>query len=116
MCVSESVCVCVCVCLSVCVCVYLVLVCALGQLLELGVQQAELACDAFDAGVQTSVLRVLTVEVILIELPLLWRYHHSVLPVHTGRRHRGKHQTKAQKCDIPIYRRADIVVNCSLFF
>ena len=61
---------------------YLVLVGSLGQLFELGVQQAELPCDALDAGVQASVLRVLTVEVILIELPLLWRYYHSVLAVH----------------------------------
>ena len=62
---------------------YLVFVCALLQLLELGVQYGELASDALDASVQPPVFAVLQVKVILVGLPLLRGFNHSVLPVAT---------------------------------
>lgn len=62
---------------------YLVFICALLQLLELGVQYGELACDALNTCMQPPVFAVLRVEVILVALPLLRGGNHSVLPVDT---------------------------------
>lgn len=50
---------------------HLVLLGALGELPELGVQLREAPCDLLDAGVQVTVLTVLSVEVILVALTLL---------------------------------------------
>lgn len=50
---------------------YLVLLGALGELPELGIQLCEAPCDLLDAGMQVAVLTVLSVEVILVVLALL---------------------------------------------
>lgn len=50
---------------------HLVLLGALGELPELGVQLREAPCDLLDAGVQVTVLTVLGVEVVLVALTLL---------------------------------------------
>lgn len=50
---------------------YLVLLGALGELPELGIELREAPCDLLNAGMQVSVLAILGVEVILVALALL---------------------------------------------
>lgn len=59
---------------------YLILLGALGELPELGVELREPPRDALNAGVQVAVLAVLGVEVILVALALLRRGDGCVLP------------------------------------
>lgn len=44
---------------------------ALGELPELGIELREAPCDLLDAGVQVSVLAVLSIEVVFVALALL---------------------------------------------
>ena len=60
---------------------YLILVCALRELFELGVQHSELPGDALYPCMQATVLTVLGIEVVFVTLTLLRGADHRVLPV-----------------------------------
>lgn len=73
---------------------YLILVCALLELFELGVEYSELSGDALYPCVEATVLAVLRVEVVFVTLTLLLRAYHGVLSVEeTKQKYHHRHKS-----------------------